>query len=223
MDKPELFGTEGQRLYYAQRQTPEWARMREAVFNRDGYKCRICGCRNDLEPHHIRYTDILNPGNVVTLCRKCHQIITDAVHAAAELKVSVSVDITRPDLIGYEITAARGQFVAETLFELWKRTLLDDCEWRNFRNLDTVHGVADEILIPTLTAQACRPGDNWDCTYVMKLHPLINGYLAEAYRHYKAEGWPDDDIARFLHLEYAKIAKVKEHAARLANGCEPSG
>lgn len=223
MDKPELFGTEGQRLYYAQRQTPEWARMREAVFDRDGHKCRICGCRNDLEPHHIRYTDILNQDNVVTLCRKCHQIVTDAVHKASEIKVTVSVDITKPYMVQYKIAAAKGEFVAGVLFTMWKRTLQDDCEWRNFRKLTTMRDVAEGILIPTLTAQACRYGDNWDCTYTMRLHSLINNYLAKAYRHYKAEGWDDADIARFLHLEYAKIAKVKEHAARLTDGCEPSG
>jgi len=46
--------------------------------------CRICGYQGMLDPHHIisqaqakrlkRYDLITNPGNVVHICRKCHDL-----------------------------------------------------------------------------------------------------------------------------------------------------
>lgn len=60
------------RLTYAYRQ---W---REAVLERDGYQCQICGSGENLEAHHIKpfadFTDErLNVDNGVTLCRACHR------------------------------------------------------------------------------------------------------------------------------------------------------
>ena len=55
------------------------ANLREAVFTRDHYRCRICGKGVEngviLHAHHIRYrseggTDRIN--NLLTVCSKCH-------------------------------------------------------------------------------------------------------------------------------------------------------
>ena len=57
------------------------ARLRMAVLNRDGRRCRICGRRPDehvdvfLEVHHIRpwgKYGITDPSNLLTLCHTCH-------------------------------------------------------------------------------------------------------------------------------------------------------
>ncbi len=47
----------------------------EKVFQRDNYKCRHCGNRNGIHPHHVTFKsqqgeDRLN--NLITLCWKCH-------------------------------------------------------------------------------------------------------------------------------------------------------
>ena len=53
---------------------------REAVLNRDGYKCQHCGKKNcRLEVHHIVYRSNDGPddeNNLITLCKECH----DNVH-----------------------------------------------------------------------------------------------------------------------------------------------
>ena len=53
-----------------------WERVRMAVFERDGFRCRNCGRGGQLECDHIRSVqaggDPWNPGNLQTLCRSCH-------------------------------------------------------------------------------------------------------------------------------------------------------
>jgi predicted restriction endonuclease len=49
----------------------------ESVFKRDDYKCRICGCKNYLDAHHITDRhDMPNGGyvlsNGISLCSTCH-------------------------------------------------------------------------------------------------------------------------------------------------------
>jgi thymidylate synthase (FAD) len=53
--------------------------LRPKVFERDGYRCRLCGQQSkNLEAHHIipiwaRPDHALNIANLVTLCRPCHR------------------------------------------------------------------------------------------------------------------------------------------------------
>ena len=53
-----------------------WARVRRAVFRRDGWKCRRCGKRGRLEAHHEpplrKGADPYDLAGIVTLCRGCH-------------------------------------------------------------------------------------------------------------------------------------------------------
>jgi len=49
-----------------------------AVFERDGYNCRVCGGSSVIDPHHIMNRNaFLNGGYVVengiTLCSECHK------------------------------------------------------------------------------------------------------------------------------------------------------
>lgn len=62
------------------RLSPElYEEMKQRIFERDEFKCRYCGSRNNLHAHHIVYrseqgTDTAS--NLVTLCVFCH----DGVH-----------------------------------------------------------------------------------------------------------------------------------------------
>jgi 5-methylcytosine-specific restriction endonuclease McrA len=54
--------------------------LRLACYRRDGFKCRHCGNRNGLHPHHVEWKgkggkDEL--GNLLTLCWKCHGAVHD--------------------------------------------------------------------------------------------------------------------------------------------------
>jgi 5-methylcytosine-specific restriction endonuclease McrA len=52
--------------------------LKEAIRQRDNYKCQICGCPQEecfdkLTIHHIdKIKTNLNPNNLISLCRKCH-------------------------------------------------------------------------------------------------------------------------------------------------------
>lgn len=51
------------------------APLRKAVYNRDEWKCRHCGNRQMLDPHHVQHRSAGGEhamNNLLTLCRKCH-------------------------------------------------------------------------------------------------------------------------------------------------------
>lgn len=50
-------------------------KLTRAVYLRDRWKCRYCGSRNSLHPHHVIFksqggTDTMD--NLLTLCASCH-------------------------------------------------------------------------------------------------------------------------------------------------------
>ena len=54
---------------------PAWERQRRAVFDRDRWRCQVCGRPGKLEAHHvveIAHGGTNDQGNLRTLCRACH-------------------------------------------------------------------------------------------------------------------------------------------------------
>lgn len=56
----------------------EWIKLRDFIFERDGYKCRICGKTKDLRIHHTieksaDSSNMYNPNNLQVLCEECHE------------------------------------------------------------------------------------------------------------------------------------------------------
>lgn len=51
------------------------------MLERDGYRCRTCWATEDLEVHHPHYGDEeeLRWEDLVTLCKVCHEAITDSI------------------------------------------------------------------------------------------------------------------------------------------------
>lgn len=63
------------------RHSPEYRKWRSDVFERDGFKCQICGkVGGELNAHHIKHfkdypKERFNVDNGVTLCVECHREI----------------------------------------------------------------------------------------------------------------------------------------------------
>lgn len=58
--------------------------VRQAIFQADGYSCRLCGTPYILHIHHIKYRSeggTHDPENLVVLCMACHELVhTDKGH-----------------------------------------------------------------------------------------------------------------------------------------------
>lgn len=66
--------------YEAYLRTTAWRNLSTAVKERDGYRCKLCGSRDELEVHHKTYERIGREDldDLVTLCHRCHGIVTMA-------------------------------------------------------------------------------------------------------------------------------------------------
>ena len=55
----------------------KWKVLRLEVLLRDSYECQMCTSTTSLEVHHITYKHFTNEslGELVTVCRNCHQRI----------------------------------------------------------------------------------------------------------------------------------------------------
>ena len=53
-----------------------WARVRRQVFERDGWRCTMCGGPGALECHHVKHLRNggaeYDPDNLAAVCRTCH-------------------------------------------------------------------------------------------------------------------------------------------------------
>jgi len=61
----------------------DWKRRRQRCLQRDGYECRICGNKHELNVHHKHYTNVgaEKPNDLTTLCEPCHKPITKMLRA----------------------------------------------------------------------------------------------------------------------------------------------
>lgn len=58
-----------------------WKEKARHIRERDGYRCRICGCSDDaLEVHHITYANLYQEqdDDLITVCHSCHEKITES-------------------------------------------------------------------------------------------------------------------------------------------------
>ena len=69
--------------YLAYLQSREWASLRKAKFNQDGYACQVCGSTFRIRVHHIRYRNLADVilSDLVVMCEVCH----DDYHAYMEV------------------------------------------------------------------------------------------------------------------------------------------
>lgn len=59
--------------------SPQWAKIRNKVLQRDDFKCSICGSYRNLQVHHLNYNHFKNEENyledLMTVCNECHEKI----------------------------------------------------------------------------------------------------------------------------------------------------
>ncbi len=226
--------------YYAAVNSPKWFNeIRPAVIQRDGGKCRFCGCTENLQVHHVRYqndhgeNDFFNMKYLVTLCRKCHQIVTDAVKEATNTKVEVPAFMVKPgayaavaieNSIKHASYLAEADLIAKTCFKIWKRTLDDDCGIVNLRNLTILKPIG-EIVRMSIEYQAGMTAMAYsNVAFAERTINRITQYIAEGYNHYLEKGHTDLEVQSFFKLTPTQMTKVRKNAERLRkNGAGASG
>ncbi len=55
-----------------------YADMRRRVFQRDGWRCQLCGSMSGVEVHHTEYRSQGGSDceeNLITLCSECHNLV----------------------------------------------------------------------------------------------------------------------------------------------------
>ena len=221
----------GENDYYSAMASPRWRATRERVIERDGHKCQICGCKENLQVHHIRYkndymeNDFFNTQYLVTLCRPCHEIITDAVKEAKLLKVEVPMDRSFSDdySIRQAFYYAEQKHIVNVFFKLWLRTLRSDCERVSFRDKNYLKHLGN-IVVCTLMAQTKwlrvtrDPVYYGGPSYIEAVTKVITDYLAKTYNREMASGLSPEAFKAAYKLNDAQLAKVKKNAQRLRGG-----
>lgn len=228
----------GQDDYYAAMNSPKWFNeIRPAVIDRDHNQCRFCRCTENLQVHHIRYqddygnNDFFNMKNLVTLCRKCHQIVSDAVKEAKDTKIEIPAFMIKPGFdeaeqiknrIKHAAYVAESDLIAETCFKIWKRTLDDDCGVVNLRNLEILKPIG-EIIRMSIEYQAGMTAMGYSAAFAERTINKITNYIAEGYNHYLSAGHTDPDVQKFFKLTREQMVKVRRNAERLRTGAGASG
>lgn len=216
--------TEGQREYREGfLSSTEWRMMRLQAIDRDRGKCRICGCHGCLDVHHYSYEEdqLLNLDNLVTVCRTCHEVLTEAVKMARGIKYNlgeISPKRSADDAarsIGLRINAQNGDFVAAVLLDLYKASLQNGRAPINICCLQVVRPIA-EIVIRTLDGQVDNYVSFAECNYKERLDALVRDYRARAYLHYAGQGHTTAEIQQFLGLNYAQMNKVRLYAKQVS-------
>lgn len=229
MIKPFNLGDED---YYSAMASPRWAVVRQQVFDRDDGKCRICGCKENLQCHHIRYqndsgeNDFFNKRWLVTLCRPCHKILSESIKEAKDMKIEMPVSVRMSQSYAMDrkmeialnraFYAAEKKHTVETFFQLWKRSLREDCERKNFRDIKTLKSF-ERIIIDSLMYQADWPRVYSDDgpAYIAELQSRITEHIAEDYNREMAEGLSYESFKSAYKLNDAQMSKVIRNAQRL--------
>lgn len=210
----------------------EWADVRDEVLLRDGFKCQICGCKHDLQVHHVNYDDFLDTGNLVTLCRPCHEIVTGMVNRVRETAVSADLPGTfRADrwhdeemwvirMMESALYKTYQSLIANAILALWKRSMKEECQV-NLKQPDAIKQ-AGNILTRSVEGQTGLRGFG-EVTYVSEAIDRITEYTAKAYDHYASEGMSDSEFARMFRIRPENMWKVKRNAEKIRSGGADGG
>lgn len=64
--------------YYDDLTNPLWFKKRASILERDKHQCKLCGSKDNLHVHHLKYVDGRHAWeypnkNLITLCQDCHE------------------------------------------------------------------------------------------------------------------------------------------------------
>jgi excisionase family DNA binding protein len=101
----------------------DWELVKRAILIRDDYTCSKCGGKELLGVHHKDGTSRNDPGNLVTLCQKCHH----EAHKVPSLpppkrKIPSGVPVQKPEKIKEEIRQASA---TQKITEIPRYAILD--------------------------------------------------------------------------------------------------
>lgn len=170
---------EDRRSYIELLRDPRWQKKRLLIMERDDWKCMECRTRDaNLQVHHKRYVRGRMPwehedGDLVTLCHRCHERVTDLRKKANnlladmnlyELPIAVSMlesfwidlpAVARPDKPAAPKTETVDRFAAKRLLEAYEaeKAVLLAKEYtteasRRVDELDYLRGELLEALAP---------------------------------------------------------------------------
>lgn len=74
-DEKKALAKKSKKLY-----TEDWDTIRKKVYQRDGYRCQMCGKNGVIHAHHIvplKISKNNSLSNLVSLCPKCHKKIEE--------------------------------------------------------------------------------------------------------------------------------------------------
>lgn len=132
--------------------SPEWAMVSTECKQRDGYKCRVCGCNNErLNVHHVSYPfDVYDTtvNDVITLCEDCHKL----VHQLKKIYKweSTTFDYTKNGHIVFSAKDhVKKRMIAWIVPVLWKKNFLTQQKMGNYLGaIESILDMPDEIHLP---------------------------------------------------------------------------
>jgi len=101
----------GKPAYIELLRDPRWQRKKNAILERDDYRCQFCrDTETNLQAHHKRYAKSGLPWDVpnswlITLCQRCHERVSELINRAREMLAEMNL---------YELPLA-----VESLEKLW--------------------------------------------------------------------------------------------------------
>lgn len=100
--KPKSKTVNFSREYKEQLKHPFWFKKRKEILKRDDYKCRLCGSKQNLQVHHIKYINDKMAWEyknkyLITLCDVCH----NKVHSESTNELNPHYKNFRKNIIKY--------------------------------------------------------------------------------------------------------------------------
>lgn len=190
-------------------QSPEWRETRSEVIARDGFQCRICGRKSDLQVHHRFYddNDLCRQDALVTLCGTCHNSMHTVLKSYQKLHNEIGViqyddckeflaksvlyfyqESFRPQRInilnaGYSIINRIGEEVCKNIEASYSFLIIKSC-----KNQDIICNVSD-------------------VNYKLLAQDMISKYQNIAIRQLLSAGKSDREIRSYLGMSEQSYRK----------------
>lgn len=171
--------------YEAYLQTEKFDRIRQAVFERDNFKCVVCGSTDAMQAHHLTYHNIYDEQteDLITLCRTCHSI-----YHAVDKRREVIEEFYRAERI-------REQEERANEIEEKKQAYIKERDER----IALSNAITSEIKAEYLSRDYCKNGDldmmAWD---------VLNSIIKRKCNEHGLDYWIGDKCALQRYFLYQR-------------------